>query len=70
MNIAADDKPDLRFLAWEHVGEVTLKQGRTAVAFRMHSDNNNHGMLDCFVLSNEKFEPHGIRKPGEARQSG
>ena len=66
VNIADDGKPDLRFLAWEHVGKVTLKHGSNSVAFRMHSDNNNHGMLDCFVLANEPFEPHGIRKPGEA----
>jgi len=65
VNIADDGKPDLRFLAWEHVGKVTLKQGGNSVAFRMHSDNNNHGMLDCFVLANEPFEPHGITKPGE-----
>ncbi|HET6251399.1 MAG TPA: hypothetical protein VFE47_27185 [Tepidisphaeraceae bacterium] len=65
-NIAADGKPDLRFIAWEHVGKVTLKQGANTVVFRMHSDNNNHGMLDCFVLANEPFEPHGIQKPGEA----
>ncbi len=32
----------------------------------MHSDNNNHGMLDCFVLANEPFEPHGITRRGEA----
>ncbi|HEV7402924.1 MAG TPA: hypothetical protein VGO11_08365 [Chthoniobacteraceae bacterium] len=65
VNIAADAKPDLRFLAWVHVGHVALKQGANTIVFRMHSDNNNHGMLDCFVLANEPFEPHGISKPGE-----
>ena len=64
VNIAADGKPDVRFIAWEHVGKVTLKQGANTVAFQMHSDNNNHGMLDCFVLANEPFEPHGVLKPG------
>ncbi len=66
VNLAEDGKPDLRFIAWAHVGTVQLAQGVNAIAFRMHSDNNNHGMLDCFVLSSEKFQPHGIRKPGEA----
>jgi hypothetical protein len=66
VNIADDGKPDLRFLAWEHVGKVELKQGANSVTFRMHSDNNNHGMLDCFVLADEAFEPHGITRPGEA----
>jgi hypothetical protein len=65
VNIAADGKPDLRFLAWAHVGKVALKQGANSVSFRMHSDNNNHGMLDCFVLANEPFTPHGSHKPGE-----
>ena len=65
VNIADDGKPDLRFLAWVHVGKVTLKEGANSLVFRMHSDNNNHGMLDCFVLANEPFEPHGLRKPGE-----
>jgi hypothetical protein len=64
-NIAEDGKPDLRFLAWEHVGTVTLKLGANSVVFRMHSDNNNHGMLDCFVLANEPFQPHGVLRPGE-----
>jgi hypothetical protein len=66
VNIAEDGKPDLRFLAWEHVGKVALKQGENSIAFRMHSDNNNHGMLDCFVLADEAFEPHGLQKPGDA----
>jgi hypothetical protein len=65
-NIAADGKLDLRFIAWEKVGKVALKKGANSVAFRMESDNNNHGMLDCFVFSDEPFEPHGIAKPGQA----
>ena len=35
VNVAADDKPDLRFLAWKKVGEVPLSRGRHTVAFRM-----------------------------------
>ena len=31
----------------------------------MHSDNNNHGMLDCFVFADGPFTPEGKRKPGE-----
>ncbi len=65
VNIAADGKPDVRFIAWAHVGAVTLRQGPNTVSFRMHSANNNHGMLDCFVLANEAFEPRGLRKPGD-----
>ncbi|MEK6263110.1 MAG: hypothetical protein AABP62_31415 [Planctomycetota bacterium] len=64
-NIAGDGKLDLRFIAWVKVGSVELKRGANSVHFRMHSDNSNHGGLDCFVLSTEPFTPRGILKPGE-----
>ena len=64
-NIAEDDKPDLRFVAWSHVGKVTLKKGSNAVQFRMDSENSNHGYLDCFVFANEPFRPMGSLKPGQ-----
>ncbi|MBA3685626.1 MAG: hypothetical protein H0W72_10375 [Planctomycetes bacterium] len=64
VNLAADDQPDLRFVAWIKVGDVALKQGTNAVAFRMHSDNQHHGGLDCFVFAAKPFAPMGARKPG------
>ncbi len=64
-NIAGDGKLDLRFIAWVKVGSVELKRGANTIRFRMHSDNNNHGGLDCFVLSTDPFTPRGILKPGE-----
>lgn len=64
-NIAGDGKLDLRFIAWAKVGSVELKRGANSIRFRMHSDNSNHGGLDCFVLSTEPFTPRGILKPGE-----
>ncbi len=66
VNIAADERVDLRFICWAKVGKLSLKQGVNVVNFRMHSENNNHGMLDCFVLADEPFRPNGIRKPGES----
>ncbi|SIN74229.1 hypothetical protein SAMN05444166_0577 [Singulisphaera sp. GP187] len=66
LNIAADDKVDLRFLAWVNVGRVSLKQGANTVEFRMDSANHNHGAIDCFVLADEPFTPRGTAKPGEA----
>jgi hypothetical protein len=63
VNIAADNKVDLRFLAWARVGKVVLKKGENSVHFRMDSKNNNHGMLDCFVFSTEPFRPRGTLKP-------
>ena len=64
VNIAADGKPDLRFISWVPVGEISLKKGVASVSFRMHSDNSNHGALDAFVLSTEKFAPQGAGRPG------
>ena len=65
LNVAADGKVDLRFLAWVNVGRVGLKQGANLIEFRMDSANHNHGALDCFVLSEEPFTPRGAAKPGE-----
>jgi hypothetical protein len=64
-NVALDGKPDLRFLAWIQVGKVTLSKGPNVVRFRMHSENNNHGYLDCFVFSDEPFTPHGAMRPDQ-----
>ena len=64
-NIADDGKIDLRFIAWIKVGAVKLSKGAHRIKFKMHSDNNNHGMLDCFVFANGPFVPEGTRKPGE-----
>ncbi len=64
-NIADDGKIDLRFIAWIKVGTVHLTKGAHSIKFKMHSDNNNHGMLDCFVFANGPFTPEGKRKPGE-----
>ncbi|MHC5054732.1 MAG: hypothetical protein ACYTKD_08445 [Planctomycetota bacterium] len=64
MNIAADNKPDLRFIAWAKVGKVGLSAGSHVIQFKMHSDNSNHGGLDCFCLDDGSFVPSGIMKPG------
>jgi len=65
-NVALDGKPDLRFIAWFDVGPVKLPAGKNTIAFHMDSKNSNHGYLDCFVFSDERFRPNGIHKPGEA----
>ena len=65
INIADDGKLDLRFIAWIKVGTVKLTKGVHSIQFKMHSDNNNHGMLDCFVFAAGPFTPEGKRKPGE-----
>ncbi|MCX6904057.1 MAG: hypothetical protein NTW03_11400 [Verrucomicrobia bacterium] len=64
-NVAADGKPDLRFLAWSKVGLASLRAGENSIRFRMASENNHHGYLDCFVFSTEPFQPRGAVKPGQ-----
>ncbi len=66
VNVAADDKPDLRFLAWKNAGEIALTKGRHTIAFRMSSENHHHGALDAFVLTTKPFLPSGTMRPGEA----
>ncbi|MES2708318.1 MAG: hypothetical protein V4726_17115 [Verrucomicrobiota bacterium] len=65
-NIAADDKPDLRFIAWVDAGGFELAKGRHTVAFRTVGGPSNHGGVDCLVLANDGFIPQGITRP-EAR---
>jgi len=63
-NIAADGKIDLRFIGWVNVGRLSLSRGEHTLAFRFHSELQNHGGLDAFVLTNERFSPKGLAKPG------
>ena len=65
VNLAEDDKADLRFIAWTKAGNVKLAKGAHTIRFRMNSDDHNHGMLDCFVFTAIPFAPHGVTKPGE-----
>jgi len=65
LNIASDGKPDMRFISWVNAGQVQLTAGPHRIEFKFHSDNNNHGALDCFVLSREPFMPRGALKPGQ-----
>lgn len=65
VNIAGDNKPDLRFLAWVRVGRVPLKKGTNLLRFELISEKHHHGYIDCFVFTTESFEPRGARKPGE-----
>jgi len=67
INVAADGKPDLRFLAWSNPAKLTLKSGENELRFRMDSENNHHGMLDCFVLTRGNFSPLGAAKPDEVQ---
>lgn len=66
MNVASDGKPDLRFLAWVKLGTMPLKAGPLTLSFKLHSDNNHHGALDCFLLTTRPFLPSGKTRPGPA----
>ncbi len=65
LNIASDGKPDMRFIAWINAGKIRLKKGAETIRFKFHSSNNNHGAIDCFILSPEPFVPNGALKPGQ-----
>lgn len=63
MNIARDNKPDLRFIAWVSVGTVKLDAGAHRIEFRMDSGPQNHGAIDCFCLTTDRWVPSGTRQP-------
>jgi hypothetical protein len=66
VNVAADGKPDLRFVGWMNAGDLALERGPVTIAFKMNSENENHGAIDVFVLTTGPFTPKGKGKPGEA----
>ena len=65
VNLASDNRPDIRFVAWMKVGPVELKEGPATISFKMHSGNSHHGGLDCFMLTTKSFTPSGARRPGQ-----
>ncbi len=69
-NIAADGKPDLRFIAWVKADSISLTKGSAVLSFRMHGTKDNHGGIDCFCLTNDGFIPQGMMKPGAALPGG
>jgi hypothetical protein len=64
-NIAEDNKPDMRFIAWVKAGNLKLTPGKHTIAFKMASgpQRENHGGLDCFVFTRVPFVPAGAKKP-------
>ncbi len=66
VNLASNGAPDLRFVSWMEGGSVPLKSGRNTLKVTFDSPNpavKYHGMLDCFILTNEPFQPRGAMKP-------
>lgn len=64
-NIASNNAVDLRFIAWNRVGRVQLRAGRNTIIFRMHSENSNHGSIDCFTFVSQRWRPEGTLKPDQ-----
>lgn len=66
INIASDNKPDLRFVSWVRGGVQQLAAGNHRLEIRFNSSNNHHGNLDCFCLTLDAgWKPRGVIKPGE-----
>lgn len=63
INIAEDQKADLRFIAWVPLGQVELKQGPVEITFEANSRNHHHGAIDAFYLSNRPIQPRGRERP-------
>ena len=68
LNIACDNKPDLRFIAWVSVGTVRLEAGEHRLEFRMDSGSQNHGAIDCFCFTTDRWVPSGTQKPSTQRR--
>lgn len=72
-NLADNDKPDLRFIAWIGAGRLRLTEGRHTLTFRLYGHGNkggpHHGAIDCLVLTRVPFSPQGARKPCVAGES-
>lgn len=66
INIAADDKPDLRFLAWIKVGKIALNDKSNRLTFHFDSPKHHHGYIDCFVFSSKPILPRGSQSPVSA----
>lgn len=67
INVAADDKPDLRFIAWVELGEVKLKRGMNTLDVRINGKVDHHGAIDVIVFTADRsWTPQGTAKPGEA----
>src|SRR6185369_13231432 len=71
-NIAEDNKPDLRFVAWVKVGAIKLATGKHTVRFKFGGtpENSHHGGLDCFVFTRIPFVPAGAKKPAPLKAAG
>jgi hypothetical protein len=65
INIASDGQPDMRFVSWINAGRLHPGEGTQRIAFKFHSPNNNHGAIDCFILTRRPFMPRGALKPGQ-----
>jgi len=65
VNLASDNKPDMRFLAWCKAGQIRLTRGDHTIRFKFHGEVQHHGALDCFLLTLRPFTPDGQRRPGQ-----
>jgi hypothetical protein len=67
VNIAEDNRHDLRYLGWLSGGKLPLKKGPASLSFKLDSASNHHGAIDCFVFTTRAYEPRGFLKPGEVQ---
>jgi hypothetical protein len=61
--VSGDRQLDIRFLAWAAAGEHQLTAGDHRLELRFHSENHNHGAIDCLVLTTLDWKPFGTDRP-------
>jgi hypothetical protein len=67
MNIASDNKPDMRYIAWVKPGKVKLTKGQHRIEFRSNNGKlQNHAAIDCFAFTRIPFVPSGKNRPSVA----
>ncbi len=67
VNIAEDDRHDLRYVGWLRGGTLSLKKGPATLTFKFSGGANHHGAIDCFALTTRPYEPRAMLKPGEVQ---
>lgn len=74
INIAADNKLDLRFVSWNRIRDVSLQRGLNRIEFRLattaaRKPPQDHGAIDCFCFTTDaNWSPSGVTKPQSVKR--
>lgn len=69
-NVAADNKPDLRFIGWVDAGEVRLTGRPQRMTVTIDGEVDHHGAIDAIVFTDDAgWTPQGKAKPWGAAKA-